>query len=48
MTRSDHENNNRSDGKVGKPSASGPVDIEFDSESSRTNDLKIGIHSFRA
>ena len=27
-------------------SASGLVDLGFDSESGQTNDLKIGIHSF--
>ena len=29
-------------------SASGSVDLGFDSESGQTNDLKIGIHSFPA
>ena len=29
-------------------SASGSVDLEFDSESGQTNDFKIGIHSFHA
>ena len=29
-------------------SASGSVDLSFDSESGRTNDFKIGIHSFPA
>ena len=29
-------------------SASGSVDLGFDSESSQTNDLKIGSHSFPA
>ena len=53
MTRADHdltdhESNNQSDGQVDRPSAFGPVDLGFDSESSPTNDLKIGIHSFPA
>ena len=29
-------------------SASGSVDLGFDSESGQTNDFKIGIHSFPA
>ena len=29
-------------------SASGSVDLRFDSESGQNNDLKIGIHSFLA
>ena len=29
-------------------SASGSVDLEFDSESGQTNNFKIGIHSFPA
>ena len=41
---------NRSDGRVVcyRASASGSVDLKFDSESGQTNDLKIGIHSFPA
>ena len=31
-----------------RASASGSVDLGFDSESGQTNDLKIGIHSFPA
>ena len=31
-----------------RASASGSVDLGFDSESGHTNDLKIGIHSFPA
>ena len=31
-----------------RASASGSVDLGFDSESGRTNDFKIGIHSFPA
>ena len=31
-----------------KASASGSVDLRFDSESGQTNDLKIGIYSFPA
>ena len=37
---------NQSDGRVDPASASGSVDSGFDSESSQTNDLKIGIHNF--
>ena len=38
---------NQSDGPVGE-SASGSVDLGFDSEFGQTNDFKIGIHSFPA
>ena len=31
-----------------RASASGSVDLGFDSESGQTNDFKIGIHSFHA
>ena len=31
-----------------RASASGSVDLGFDSESGQTNDLSIGIHSFPA
>ena len=31
-----------------RASASGSVDLGFDSESGRTNDFKIGIHNFPA
>ena len=31
-----------------RASASGSVDLRFDSESGQTNDLKIDIHSFPA
>ena len=31
-----------------RASASGPVNLGFDSESGQTNDSKIGIHSFPA
>ena len=31
-----------------RTSASGLIDLGFDSESSQTSDLKIGIHSFPA
>ena len=31
-----------------RASASGSVDLGFDSESGQTNDFKIGIHSFPA
>ena len=37
---------NQSDGRVDRASASGSVDSGFDYQSSQTNDLKIGIHSF--
>ena len=39
---------NRLDGRVDRASASGSVDLWFDSELRQTNDLKIGIHSFPA
>ena len=32
--------------RVDRASAFGSVDLEFDSESRQTNDLKIGIRSF--
>ena len=38
----------QSDDRVDKASAFGSVDLEFDSASRQTNDLKIGIHSFPA
>ena len=39
----------RSDGRVVyRVSASGSMDLGFDSESGQTNDFKIGIHSFPA
>ena len=34
--------------RVDTASVFGSVDLEFDSESRQTNDLKIGIHSFPA
>ena len=39
---------NSADGRVVRASASGAVDLGFDSESGQTNDFKIGIHSFPA
>ena len=39
---------NRSDGRVVWSTASGSVDLRFDSESGQTNDFRIGIHSFPA
>ena len=38
----------QSDDRVDRASGFGSVDLEFDSESRQTNDLKIGIHSFPA
>ena len=37
-----------SDDRVDRASAVGSVDLEFDTESRQTNDLKISIHSFPA
>ena len=37
-----------SDDRVDTAFVFGSVDLEFDSESRQTNDLKIGIHSFPA
>ena len=37
-----------SDDRVDAAFVFGSVDLEFDSESRQTNDLKIGIHSFPA
>ena len=36
----------QSDDRMDRASAFGSVDLEFDSESHQTNDLKIGIRSF--
>ena len=38
----------RPDGRVDRASASGSVDLGFDSESGQTTDLKIGMHNFHA
>ena len=38
----------QSDDQVDWASAFGSIDLEFDSESRQTNDLKIGLHSFPA
>ena len=38
----------QSDDRVDRASAFRSVDLELDSESHQTNDLKIGIHSFPA
>ena len=38
----------QSDDRVDRASAFRLVDLEFDSESRQTNDLKIAIHSFPA
>ena len=38
----------QSNDRADRASACGSVDLEFDSESRQTDDLKIGIHSFPA